>query len=1045
MINLAYVFDARGVASVAACARGPAGLELGAAKIEIDATPGDVAVRAARLTLAARGGVSCDADEVFYGSEAAAAAAAASTTTTSNGPTAVAAPDPDAVVHLAVVPAAEIALTFDWRTIGGKDGCRGQDHHRHDSVTGVELKPSSSMFSLGCRLTAVATLSTKDKMLSTWRESGDVAGVDSSTPARGTPSPNLVKWRSGDFLARATDAAAAAARSSPMDDVIAEENVHSPSSPGFASAISAAAAAAVAHDASTPTIIVGPAALRWLRKFVKDFTRPPGALRRAWKLRHIGLPKKVRHPLQKALPLVFDDIDLSITADDVRVSHPTESLDDEAKGLTAHVVGFACAAKFSPPPPPASANAFRRRASPRRRYEKPPPSAVLSTLEVTLREARVLLPPADGEMDFGAAAAHRAGLGRSSGGGGGGGGGGSPRTPGSGRFDPARGLWGGLGSGNFDKEAERYKAIYEMLDGGRSGGGGSPRVVGGGGTPSPLGGGGGGGGLRGRLVKGESPSGRRRRLMATDPALVLETRSVRVVRRVDAPDFFACELRRGARGGGGGGGGDVDVAADGDASARETSWMHVTVEEPRLLKAAARRDALVRWVRDAYRAAIKPTTPKHSHGALLKIAAEAKERAAQDALAAAERAAASEKARPGGHRRGKSKSSIVVGGGGGGGGGGGPKSSKHRKTSSAALGKGLFDDDFDLLDPSAFSGAFYTLVPIRPRSRCERRSLRTLPGVSLRPPLAFNSRLRCLSTSTDAFQLHPAIRLYRMALGPVRVWARKRRRDDAASSPRLVGRLPDRGGRVVAARAARPRPRGRRRGRPLLTSRRERERTNERRLRLWPRVERPRVDGERRPGVVGGDESRPVVVAAGVERGERGHRRGRRRRESSAPPIGQHARRRFLRGVVRAHGGGTRGATDATDAAGAAAGAAGVDVFVDGDRAAGAAARRGGRRRGRDRLHRGHHRAAGEFRGEGRRRAVLARGVQRPRRRSTRAAAAVVAVVAVFAVVADRRGGGRGGGGRALGTARRRGVASERSRARRADGRGRERGRAVAR
>ena len=44
-------------------------------------------------------------------------------------------------------------------------------------------------------------------------------------------------------------------------------------------------------------------------------------------------------------------------------------------------------------------------------------------------------------------------------------------------------------------------------------------------------------------------------------------------------------------------------------------------------------------------------------------------------------------------------------------------------------------------------GAFYlTLVPIRPRRRGERRSLRTLPGVSLRPPLAFNPRLRRLST-----------------------------------------------------------------------------------------------------------------------------------------------------------------------------------------------------------------------------------------------------------------------------------------------------------
>ena len=56
-------------------------------------------------------------------------------------------------------------------------------------------------------------------------------------------------------------------------------------------------------------------------------------------------------------------------------------------------------------------------------------------------------------------------------------------------------------------------------------------------------------------------------------------------------------------------------------------------------------------------------------------------------------------------------------------------------------------------------GAFYTLVPIRPRRRCERRSLRTFPGASLRPgSLAFNPRPRRLSTpSTDAFGLHPDI------------------------------------------------------------------------------------------------------------------------------------------------------------------------------------------------------------------------------------------------------------------------------------------------
>jgi hypothetical protein len=33
-----------------------------------------------------------------------------------------------------------------------------------------------------------------------------------------------------------------------------------------------------------------------------------------------------------------------------------------------------------------------------------------------------------------------------------------------------------------------------------------------------------------------------------------------------------------------------------------------------------------------------------------------------------------------------------------------------------------------------------------------------LPGASLRPPLAFNPRPRRLSTSTDAFELHPDLR-----------------------------------------------------------------------------------------------------------------------------------------------------------------------------------------------------------------------------------------------------------------------------------------------
>jgi ankyrin repeat protein len=62
--------------------------------------------------------------------------------------------------------------------------------------------------------------------------------------------------------------------------------------------------------------------------------------------------------------------------------------------------------------------------------------------------------------------------------------------------------------------------------------------------------------------------------------------------------------------------------------------------------------------------------------------------------------------------------------------------------------------------PTTRSGAFYTLVPIRPRRRGERRSLRTFAVVSLPPSLAFNPRPRRLSTPTDAFELHPDVRSY---------------------------------------------------------------------------------------------------------------------------------------------------------------------------------------------------------------------------------------------------------------------------------------------
>jgi hypothetical protein len=62
---------------------------------------------------------------------------------------------------------------------------------------------------------------------------------------------------------------------------------------------------------------------------------------------------------------------------------------------------------------------------------------------------------------------------------------------------------------------------------------------------------------------------------------------------------------------------------------------------------------------------------------------------------------------------------------------------------------------------AAFRRVLLTLVPIRPRRRGERRSLRTFPGVSLRPsPLGFNPDTpRRLSTPSDAFQLHPDVAL----------------------------------------------------------------------------------------------------------------------------------------------------------------------------------------------------------------------------------------------------------------------------------------------
>ena len=67
-------------------------------------------------------------------------------------------------------------------------------------------------------------------------------------------------------------------------------------------------------------------------------------------------------------------------------------------------------------------------------------------------------------------------------------------------------------------------------------------------------------------------------------------------------------------------------------------------------------------------------------------------------------------------------------------------------------------------------GAFYTLVPIRPRRRGERRSLRTFAVVSLHQPLAFDPRPRRLSTPPDAYELHPDVALYGTTLSGLFEW-----------------------------------------------------------------------------------------------------------------------------------------------------------------------------------------------------------------------------------------------------------------------------------
>ena len=125
------------------------------------------------------------------------------------------------------------------------------------------------------------------------------------------------------------------------------------------------------------------------------------------------------------------------------------------------------------------------------------------------------------------------------------------------------------------------------------------------------------------------------------------------------------------------------------------------------------------------------------------------------------------------------------------------------------------------------SGAFYTLVPIRPRRRCGRRSLRTFPSVSLRPPLAFNTRPRRLSTPTDAFELPPDVRLYRTALSLGRRRRKSRRRGCARDAHAGPDARPQDDDRAVPAVARRARHRQRRRDDQRVASAERRARAGE--------------------------------------------------------------------------------------------------------------------------------------------------------------------------------------------------------------------------
>ena len=561
--DLAYVFDSRTDTSLGARSKGPVGLEVGAKKATLEIISGSVGVKVARLSFAARGGVGGVDDEFYSDIDESSSQLNVDDSLNYNSPY------DSGAVQLAVVPAAEFTVHHEWRTLGSSTSAlheSGQDHHRFDERTAsIELFPVRSHFSTELDIALEATLTTKDTLVKAWREAESVTKAEGKSPytssaaksprsfsslsplsaaktqveqgqGQSTPksSSPLARWMSGDF---GPGPRVSLNRASPKG--LPPKSPKSPSSPGLASAVSAAAAASVADSSTTPTLILGPSAIRWCRGFIQDLTKPSGGFRKAWRTPVRGIDpvyKRPRHPLVKPLPRLIRSVNVTLSADSVRLAHPAESPTDTARGLTAHTSGAKGTFSFQ-------RQTVDSAVDPIEPIDQLNPTSRVS-FEVTLREIKVLLPPRDISSETPTTA--------------------TPGTPKFTRQFAYNQSPTGYGGGNFDEVVSRYEAVVEMLKGT---------------------GGGGGGGL-------ESGTNKNNKRDTTDPALVLETKSARFVKSADT---------------------------DTPGTPNQSSYTKISLESPRFLKAAARKDASVRWARDALRAATAPATPRHTISALRRM------------------------------------------------------------------------------------------------------------------------------------------------------------------------------------------------------------------------------------------------------------------------------------------------------------------------------------------------------------------------------------------------------------------------------------------